>query len=1119
MTKNLKITLFGTDGKRKNLPAKNITAVSWTEERYGGWADFNVDTAARIDELANVVTGDTVEFRLGGKLLYRGEITSRKRTLSDPDKLALSGYGRLLRVGRIIARKRYASAEYGEDVALLFRDLARDWVQPDQPSLVIAAEPLGTNLTAVDAWERKLKDVFDDLTQASGNAGVWGVDAVDDAASADFGKDRLYVHPISSTADYTIMVPGNNVTEASGGQDTADVVNVVHIQGGAPKFPNLLTNGSFEKPVYGGDQGVGNLLLDPGFDTQDHWNFFGTDPSYVKTNDFAGQTYSGDYMLLTDHSGEGASQTVTTGVVQGRDYVLSAHARQQNASFTAQSTGRVTLNWLDSGGNTVSTVTISESVIAPPSSAWEYYETVVRPPANAAGAKVSVQCVALGSNGICWDQVGLVDTTIISQDAWDTVAFGDAKIVAQNWVSQDSHGGGYCLDLSAQASDADGHDLHLEAKNEAKFTVLGGQDVVFQAWFKSPPGVTSNPKMFLEVHTNRTDGSDNPFFLTKYVIPAGSGWADWTPISCTHHFAGDSGYGRAYITFRGSGEVLIDDLCMRDASVYDPANPAAFFIEDGNYEVVLRASDLFAGDPANVLVQQSEATYGARAEIESQSDLTNLIDATNWARAYLLTHALPPVMPTVTLADDLRPFRCGQVVRLAGRDGAALSGGNDLAIARIRRDFSDNKLSTTLELEREQKDLASQVLELVKRTNANSTPGSASGGGGSSSQGGSSPGGGGPAYFGTIAYSDTLPTLHDAYAPANGPHVLAAERTLWNSAITPAAPVAPTAISLVSTLYVGARMDLGFGVQFFGVDPAASFQTTYWQKSLDGGTTWIGPDGTSSTRYPGDIFYLSQNSGALRVRAQTQNPLGAVSAWVSYTSDVAYVAPNADVSGEVIASRTEPTASPLTAGQTYASLKARLDGLLTRIATLYTRTISAGTGLSGGGDLSANRTISLAAATASVIGGVKPGTGISVAADGTLSSSGLIKRRVLMTFYPSSTTADSAPNTSQMARLPRGTGGNVTSWKASGPAVLHTEAGTTTATTFQAFYANSTAAFGAGTAILSSNLSVSGTGRQEATTSTYSAGASSIASDYEISPKWAAQTVAGTYATIQFEEV
>jgi hypothetical protein len=57
-------------------------------------------------------------------------------------------------------------------------------------------------------------------------------------------------------------------------------------------------------------------------------------------------------------------------------------------------------------------------------------------------------------------------------------------------------------------------------------------------------------------------------------------------------------------------------------------------------------------------------------------------------------------------------------------------------------------------------------------------------------------------------------------------------------------------------------------------------------------------------------------------------------------------------------------------------------------ATPNTRTITAGTGLSGGGDLSANRTIDLDIASASDLGGIKVGTGLSIDGSGVLSATG-----------------------------------------------------------------------------------------------------------------------------------
>ena len=62
---------------------------------------------------------------------------------------------------------------------------------------------------------------------------------------------------------------------------------------------------------------------------------------------------------------------------------------------------------------------------------------------------------------------------------------------------------------------------------------------------------------------------------------------------------------------------------------------------------------------------------------------------------------------------------------------------------------------------------------------------------------------------------------------------------------------------------------------------------------------------------------------------------------------------------EVEAARTEPAISPFI-GQTFSSLKARLDSIRTALAALFNRTITAGAGLTGGGDLTANRTLAIA---------------------------------------------------------------------------------------------------------------------------------------------------------------
>lgn len=73
-----------------------------------------------------------------------------------------------------------------------------------------------------------------------------------------------------------------------------------------------------------------------------------------------------------------------------------------------------------------------------------------------------------------------------------------------------------------------------------------------------------------------------------------------------------------------------------------------------------------------------------------------------------------------------------------------------------------------------------------------------------------------------------------------------------------------------------------------------------------------------------------------------------------------------------------------TSNTAYAGDKGKANA--TAIAALKTITISAGTGLSGGGNLTANRTISLKAATTATLGGVIVGDRLSVDADGILTA-------------------------------------------------------------------------------------------------------------------------------------
>lgn len=132
------------------------------------------------------------------------------------------------------------------------------------------------------------------------------------------------------------------------------------------------------------------------------------------------------------------------------------------------------------------------------------------------------------------------------------------------------------------------------------------------------------------------------------------------------------------------------------------------------------------------------------------------------------------------------------------------------------------------------------------------------------------------------------------------------------------------------------------------------------------------------------------------------------------------------------------------------------------------------------------------------------------------------KRRVMLTFYPASATADAAPNVTQVARLPRGAGGVSSQWKLMS-AILRVEGPNATATTAQVYYVSNpgSAAFGAGTAVLASALSAAGTTIYEVSTTVFtgSLATTGLPSGSLWAPQFSALGGTGASLELEVEEV
>lgn len=130
----------------------------------------------------------------------------------------------------------------------------------------------------------------------------------------------------------------------------------------------------------------------------------------------------------------------------------------------------------------------------------------------------------------------------------------------------------------------------------------------------------------------------------------------------------------------------------------------------------------------------------------------------------------------------------------------------------------------------------------------------------------------------------------------------------------------------------------------------------------------------------------------------------------------------------------------------------------------------------------------------------------------------VFKRRIMFIFYPASSTADAAPNTTQVIRLPKTTAGAQSQWKLMS-ATLRVEGPNAAATTAQVYYVSNpgNAAFGAGTAILASALSAAGTTIYEVSTTVFTG--SLATTGLPSGSLWAPQfsALGGTSASLEIE--
>jgi hypothetical protein len=699
-------------------------------------------------------------------------------------------------LGATTVQKRYAG---GKDVALVASNLINDALNnpsnPVWPDLGVQTTAIGIQSSGADFLGAELSSAINGLVDQSANSAVWGADVRDD------GSDLIFFEPVSplTARNHTLPLPVSNISEAGCDIGFEDVVNRVQIESDqSPLFPNLIYNGGFERPILSGSSG-GNILRNGDFEQGTlHWNFSGG-ASIWPGGQRLGATFSGDKMAVIDSGTERATYNDTPAValIPGHTYRFSFRAKRQKSFVTPPIyAANYTLGFLDNTATLVgdfaaaqlqsSTGTVFNSTL------WTRFEWqgVCPPTGENLYVDFSGDTGLSGPlDGILFDAVEVLDVSSVFQDGWEVIPHGTAQVEALDWACEDSYEGGYCTAITATAGDSDANDIYIAQKGGARFSVTPGMVVTFAVRMKTDVGATS-PKMKLNLQTFYADQAPISGIVTT-VISAGALTGEWSLHTLTFSLPVYVAYGFCWISIRGSGRAFFDNLRVSDNEYAAGAGGIGAFVPDGNYvSPVFSAEELFGAsgaggdntDPSDAYydVFNSVNVYGVRQKRVQVSGINNSSTAEAYAIEYLKQNATPLPAPTLTISDSSTIYRPGETCVLTGKNGRLLTS-RPLTIARVSFSWSAGSGWTdTLQLSRELRDRASLIQKMIDEATARQ------GGTGSTSPGQASPvsAAGGSwsstTYWGESARTPSDSTFHDDYLPADGPHVLVAERDAWN---------------------------------------------------------------------------------------------------------------------------------------------------------------------------------------------------------------------------------------------------------------------------------------------------------------------------------------------------
>jgi len=507
-----------------------------------------------------------------------------------------------------------------------------------------------------------------------------------------------------------VLSLGHDANGGSWGEDHADVVNALVIEGSKALYPNLAQNGGFEKPIGENANLIQNSSFELGRDANSktalHWNRVGQDPCRKKNGSNPINAATGEYHMECDRNGEAVESAPVAVTGEGR-YVF-------RVSIACELNGRRLYPVIDvkawDGATLVDTVHISAKTGAVnswnvESRGWRRFEYWFDMPAGATTASVylaNADPYAQHNQGLCFDDVLLAESDDMRQEGWVTdtndtsTGLPPSEITALWAETDDPYQGAYFTRLSWEtgnnascfvrlvetesASVSDGfdqqHTISVSLRNtgaSAESVYIGAMirnrdgnweeaDAGDPSWTTPPAAVSVPADGEWDRYTVDIRTKPDTVEVRGYVKRVGSELIGGIDVDAFYMFLGISADDQPFIESDGN---ILHELCTEDAWFQAPADEIGRLASDEARDSVKWHGGELDG----------QAHYGVRAARVSAPKVRTAADArryfVNWANQRAVARGTDPV----EVNDRIRNIRADGLVRLVntpGRDGMTL---------------------------------------------------------------------------------------------------------------------------------------------------------------------------------------------------------------------------------------------------------------------------------------------------------------------------------------------------------------------------------------------------------------------------------------------------------------